>query len=384
MKHRFIQTIILLLMLTVPGRHLVSGAEDTSGGDESKWIINNGSARNLPAGSMLSVALALERGGTAVWLDLVLSDDDQIVLLSDTRIDQLTDVKDVYPDRARPDGSFFSFDFTLEELRRLSHRLTPSDDPTTLGPSFKPRLPIIALADVLGYIDRVLRNPDREIALICTLKHGWLHQQENKDLGNTVRLALEDYRAASGGTRLYIASYDPEELQQLAQESNVESTDDFDFIQLIGSNDGAEVQRFEFGSHQPYNFDLLFTRFGLKSVSGYTTIIGLDSNTIIDDSGTLLQPEFVEDARTLGLKIIGCRTDSAPFAPTGEDSDLEPFFEHLLFDLGFDGMVTANDHLARQWILHRSATTNSEQNKIIDRLIEQAEDSSMETVRPDL
>lgn len=381
MKHRFIHTLILVLTLAAPARILGTEAADVSGGDE-KWIINSGSARNLPAGSMLSVALALERGGTAVWLDLVASKDDQIVLLGNTRLDQLTDVKDVYPDRARPDGGYFSFDFTLEELRRLSHQNTPLDDAAAFGPAFRPRLPVIALEDVLGYIDLIHHDLGREITLICTLKHGWLHQQENKDLGNTVLQALDDYRRASGSTRFYIASYDPEELQQLAQAKNSRGADDIDFIQLIGSNDGTEVKRLEFGSYQPYNFELLFTRFGLKSVSGYTAIIGLEPDMVVDESGTLLLPQFLEDVRMLGMRIICYRADKALLFSAGENPELESFFEYLLYDVGFDGIVTGSDHLARQWLADRSATRNFEQHKIIDRLIEQGGTGNLETVQP--
>ena len=78
---RSIQALFLLLVLSFPSHRLMAETGSSDADTQSKWIISSGSVTHLPARSMLSLALALERGAEAIWLDLVLSKDDQIVLL---------------------------------------------------------------------------------------------------------------------------------------------------------------------------------------------------------------------------------------------------------------------------------------------------------------
>ena len=383
MGRRFIQTLILLVVLSFPGLSIMAQTGTAVATGQAKWIISSGSTANLPSGSMLSLVLALERGAEAVWLDLVLSKDNQIVLLADSRIDQLTNVKEIYPDRSRPDGSYYSFDFTLEELRALSH--LPAAPLGSVGAAslFRSHLPVTALDDFLGYLDNVFAERAARPTLICALKHGWRHQQEDKNLGAIVLQALEDYQSSSAAASLVIASYDPEELQQLAQGRGPGLAEDIGFMQLIGSNNGEEVQRLEFGTLQPYSYDLLFTRFGLKSVSSYAGSIGLDPQVaVMDDSAALNRPQFLADAHTLGLQVVCCRVDAIPPGSVAQGSDPEALFEHLLFTIGFDGIVTGQDRLARNWLENRSPPPSYEQNKIIERLIDRIEESGSKPPNP--
>ncbi len=385
MGRRFIQTLmtpILLVVLSFPGLSIMAQTGTGVATDQAKWIISSGSTAHLPSGSMLSLVLALERGAEAVWLDLVLSKDNQIVLLADTRIDQLTDVKEIYPDRSRPDGSYYSFDFTLEELRALSHLPAAPVGGVSAASLFRSHLPVTALDDFLGYLDNVFAERAARPTLICALKHGWRHQQEDKNLGAIVLQALEDYQSSSAAASLVIASYDPEELQQLAQGRGPGLAEDIGFMQLIGSNNGEEVQRLEFGTLQPYSYDLLFTRFGLKSVSSYAGSIGLDPQAVMDDSAALNRPQFLDDAHTLGLQIVCCRVDSIPPVSVAQGSGPEALFEHLLFTIGFDGIVTGLDRLARNWLENRRVPPSYEQNTIIERLIDRVEESGSKPPNP--
>jgi hypothetical protein len=74
--------------------------------------------------------------------------------------------------------------------------------------------------------------------------------------------------------------------------------------------------------------------------------------------------------------------DSIPpgFAPQG--SGPEALFEHLLFTIGFDGLVTGQDRLARNWLDNRMASPRYEQNNIIERLIDRVEKSGSKPPYP--
>ncbi len=372
MRSLYLHTLVLLCLLFCLVQ-TTAAETDTEGTGGKKWIINNGSSLNLPAGSLIGVAVALERGAQAISLDLVLSADDQVVLLAEPRLDQLTNVAEIFPDRARADGSYYSFDFTLAELKQLSHRRPASAGLDNSSAVYIPQFPVVSLKEVFGYLDLTAKAPADRPALICELKKGWLHRLENKDLGVTVMSLLETYLSSAARADLYLASWDPEELQHLAEDN----PNDIGLIQLIGLNDGTEVMNMEFGQLQPYNYDLMFTRFGLKAVSVYAAVVGLLPQTLLDESGELVNPHYLDDAHTLGLKVICYDADPGYLAGSAVGETEEARFAHLLFTIGFDGLATSRDAALRDWLADRSRNQNSNRENSIERLIEQIEESGI-------
>lgn len=51
--------------------------------------------------------------------DVVMTKDDQLVVLHDHYLDRVTDVAERFPDRAREDGRYYAIDFTLAEIKSL-------------------------------------------------------------------------------------------------------------------------------------------------------------------------------------------------------------------------------------------------------------------------
>ena len=351
--------------------------EPRNTGEKPKWIISSGAVVPLPPGSLVSLAVTLEKKIEAIKLDLVLSGDDQVMVLPDPRINAETNVAQHFSDRSREDGSYYSVDFSRAELKELAHRTndTAATFPgTPVG--FTPEFPVIALDEALGYIDLVHAELAQRPVVICELRKGWEHRREGKDLAGAVYALLQDYLRRSGRAELYLASYDPDELQRLSAIRDPGDTA-IKFIQLIGSNDGAEVKTFEFGQYQPFNYDLLFTKFGLKAVSTYAAAIGLQPQTILYPSGTVTRPQYLDDAHTLGMEVIlygevsGLQFDAA--APTRPTTVLE----HLFDGVGFDAVVSDDAELIEGWQQGRSEPNRTgDQQSAIERLIEQIERGS--------
>jgi glycerophosphoryl diester phosphodiesterase len=351
--------------------------EPRNTGEKPKWIISSGAVVPLPPGSLVSLAVTLEKKIEAIKLDLVLSGDDQVMVLPDPRINAETNVAQHFSDRSREDGSYYSVDFSRAELKELAHRTndTAATFPgTPVG--FTPEFPVIALDEALGYIDLVHAELAQRPVVICELRKGWEHRREGKDLAGAVYALLQDYLRRSGRAELYLASYDPDELQRLSAIRDPGDTA-IKFIQLIGSNDGAEVKTFEFGQYQPFNYDLLFTKFGLKAVSTYAAAIGLQPQTILYPSGTVTRPQYLDDAHTLGMEVIlygevsGLQFDAA--APTRPTTILE----HLFDGVGFDAVVSDDAELIEGWQQGRSEPNRTgDQQSAIERLIEQIERGS--------
>lgn len=351
--------------------------------DAARWIISSGAFTNLPAGSLVSIAVALERGIQAIKFDLVLSKDDQVMVLSDPRLNDLTNVDRVFPDRVREDGSYYSIDFTREELKGLVYQQERAvAPPAGTSAVFTPDFPVISLYEALGYIDLIVTNPAHKPVIIGELRKGWLHRREGKELARSVYSLLDDFRVRSENASLFLASYDPEELQQLADERSPAvgmGSTDIKLIQLIGTNDGAEVKTLDFGHYQPYNYDLLFTKFGLKAISTYAAAIGLKPLTIFNDTGEVTRASYLEDARTLGIDLIlygeaaNLQFDRVP------DSPPSTVLDHLFTTVGFDAVLTDDADLLSNWTQPTEEPAGDEnQDNTIERLIRQIERSSTE------
>jgi glycerophosphoryl diester phosphodiesterase len=363
--------VYLLICMLLPGT--MTGAAEVEI-DQDKWIIATGATEHLPASSLAGFVLTLERGAEAIKIDLVLSSDNQLLVMGDPLLTGRTDAADIYPERVRPDGTLYSFDLSLAELKGLS---VVSDDANRVSTA------LLSLAQVLDYLARIDGALDSELALICELRKGWLHSREGMDLSTA--LVNELQRAVPGlkNIDLFIASYDPDELQQISKTLFSSSAKDVRLIQLIGENDGMEVMSLELGHYRPYNYDWLFTRFGLRAASGYAEAIGLGAVQVLDQAGNPKNPAYLDAARSLGLQVLAYPADPKGsilrFFNAARD---EAFFEQLLFVAGLDGMLTEHDAFARKWLTERSGAGSNGPQQSIDRLIEQIEKRGITPASP--
>ena len=83
-------------------------------------IAHRGASGYLPEHTLAAKAAAHAMGADYLEQDVVLSKDGVPMVLHDIQIDTVTDVAQVFPDRARADGRFYAIDFTLDELKALT------------------------------------------------------------------------------------------------------------------------------------------------------------------------------------------------------------------------------------------------------------------------
>jgi glycerophosphoryl diester phosphodiesterase len=363
--------VFLIICMVLPGT-LASAAEADI--DQHKWILATGATEHLPASSLAGFVLALERGAEAIKVDLVLSSDNRLVVMGDPLLTTGTDGAEIYPERVRPDGTLYSFDLSLAEFRGIS---SISDDRSHMPTA------ILSLAQVLDYLARLDPALETRLALICELRKGWLHDREGRDLSGILVSELRRAAPRLNKIDLFIASYDPTELQRINETLLSSSAKDLQLIQLIGNNDGMEVMSLELGHYRPYNYDWLFTRFGLKAASAYAQAIGIGSAQVLDQAGHPMNSDYLDSARSLGLKVLAYPAD-----PKGSilrffnaERD-ETLFERLLFEVGLDGMLTAHDAFARKWLAERSKDVSNGPPQSIERLIERIEDRGITPALP--
>ena len=83
-------------------------------------IAHRGARGYLPEHTLEAKAMAYAQGAHYIEQDLVMTRDDNLIVLHDITLDRTTDVDEKFPDRARSDGRYYAIDFTLEEIRTLN------------------------------------------------------------------------------------------------------------------------------------------------------------------------------------------------------------------------------------------------------------------------
>ncbi len=321
---------------------------------DAKMIIARSSDHFLPVSSLPALAITISRGAESVYLKLAMSADGQIVLLEDTSIAETTNGAEVFPEKIREDGSYHVMDFTLAELRQLS---LFHDAPADLSPA--PQVSISTLGEALDLVRVMQYRLGRKIEIIGEIKKSWQYQHENRDISRAVIDICRHYGYTTADSGFTVASYDPEELQRIHEDLFEQAKIDLKILQLTEEKSGTETRRFERGRWLPYDYDWLYTKFGLKAASAYADMILLMPDFLVDKSGDLLNQQYIEDAHILGMTVLIQSLDHYAESLPGFSTTFESLVELYLFTAGADGLVTTKDALIREMLESRSPENGS-------------------------
>ncbi len=162
--------------------------------DEGKIVIaHRGASGYLPEHTLESKALAYGMGADYLEQDLVMTKDDQLVVMHDHFLDGITDVAERFPGRARPDGRYYVVDFTLDEVRSL--RMT---EPFQLVegkqvpvyparfPLWKSSFKIHTFQEEIEMIQGLNKSTGKHIGIYPEIKAPWLFRHGGKDISRAV------------------------------------------------------------------------------------------------------------------------------------------------------------------------------------------------------
>ncbi len=331
----------------------------------AKMIIARSSSHFLPGSSLPALAITISQGAESVYLKLAMSADNQVILLEDTSIKDITNAAEVFPEKIREDGSYQVMDFTLDELRQLSlfHNV-----PADLSPP--PQVTISTLGEALDLVRAMQYSLGRKIEIIGEIKKSWQYLHENRDISRAVIDICRRYGYTTSDSGFIIASYDPEELQRIHEELFNQAEIDLKILQLTEEKSGTETRRFERGRWLPYDYDWLYTKFGLKAASAYADMISLMPDFLVSKSGDLLNQQYIEDAHILSMTVIIQPIDQYADSLPGFSTSFESLVELYLFTAGADGTVTEKDALIREILENRAPENGSrEKNKTTIELL---------------
>lgn len=299
-------------------------------------IASAGASGYLMEHNLPSVALAVAMEADQIKQDLVLTKDAQVIVFRDPTLERVTNVAELFPGRSREDGRYHVLDFTLDEIRQLSLHDPAGHFPEDL----QPRLTIPTLGEELAMIRGLEKTLQRPIYIAPEIKQPWLYRKQGHDISQLVLTILQEYGYSGQENKVSIFSFDAEELQRIASELLPAMGMSIKLIQLIDSNEGSETMVEEWGELISYNYDWMFSKSGLRSLKRYAAGIGLNKSMLADNKGTLLLPDFVENAHQLGMVVytLPGQEGAQPVLPFLNNLDEE--FDFFYFTVGVDGIVT--------------------------------------------
>ena len=305
----------------------------------AKLVIARGGASGyLMENNLPSLAMAASMDADIIKLDVVMTADNEVIVYGSTDMARASNVAEIFPDRAREDGHYYTFDFTLDEIRQL----TLIDPAGRFPAELQPRLTISTLEESLGLLKAldVSLGRKKPVRVAVELKQAWLHRREGKDISQPVLGILQRYNYTGAADNIFLLSYDTVELRRIAKKLLPEMQMTVKLVQLIESNEGQENMVEEWGQWVSYNYDWMFSKSGLRSLAGTVAAIGLPKYLLADSHGKLLLENFVKNTHQLGLLLF-------TFPVQKDDFTRVPFVRSFAEELGFfyfiagvDGIVT--------------------------------------------
>lgn len=299
-------------------------------------IAHRGASGYLPEHTLAAKALAVGMGADYLEQDVVASRDDQLLVFHDLTLEQTTDVRERFPERARSDGSFYCRDFDLAELRTLILGERRTADGSLRFPQRyqgTERFHIATLAEELAFIQALEQSIGRPLGIYTEVKDPAWHRAAGFDLGDAIVETLHAFGYRDDEDRAFLQCFDANELRRLRAGGCK-----LRFVQLLeGSEEVPQA-------------------LALDEIAGYAEAIGpslrLIYRGVSKEGPRLTTLVSVAHARGLLVHPYTFRKDQLPDGIASFDALLELF----LLQLGVDGVFTDFPDLAAQFVQSRMAS----------------------------
>ena len=257
-------------------------------------IAHRGASGYLPEHTLPAKAMAYAQGADYLEQDLVMTKDDQLVVLHDHYLDRVTDVAERFPDRARKDGRYYAIDFTLAEIRSLKFTEGFEIENGKKKQVYPGRFPmgksdfrIHTFQDEIEFVQGLNHSTGKNIGIYPEIKAPWFHHQEGKDIAAKTLEVLKQYGYTSKKDKVYLQCFDAAELKRIKTELEPKMGMDLNLVQLIAYTDWNETQEKQpDGKWVNYNYDWMFKPGAMKQIAQYADGIGPDYHMLVAEGST--------------------------------------------------------------------------------------------------
>mgnify|MGYP002063126902 CR=1 FL=1 len=218
--------VLAILLFGIGGTNEVTKALPVPGKQTDRFIViaHRGASGYLPEHTLEGSAMAHGMGVQYIEQDVVLSRDDELVVLHDLYLDAVTDVAQRFPGRARDDGHYYAMDFDLAEIRtlRVNERRGKNGNPAFPGrfPVTENIFRVPTLREAIVLIQGLNDATGREVGIYVEPKSPAWHSGEGKDLMSEVVRVLGEYGYQSREDMAFLQSFDLDALKYARFELN--------------------------------------------------------------------------------------------------------------------------------------------------------------------
>lgn len=312
-------------------------------------IAHRGASGYLPEHTLPAKAMAWAQGADYLEQDLVMTKDDQLVVLHDHYLDRVTDVAERFPGRARADGRYYAIDFTLAEIKSLAFTEGFELENGKKVQVFPGRFPmgkstfsIHTFAEEIEFIQGLNHSTGRDVGIYPEIKAPWFHHQEGKDIAAATLDVLKQYGYTGKQDKVYLQCFDADELKRIKNTLLPERGMDLKLVQLIAYTNWQETQQKQpDGKWVNYSYDWMFKPGAMKQIAGYADGIGPDYHMLVAENSTpgkIRLTAMVKEAQASHMQVhpYTVRADKLPDYVT----DVDGLYEVLYRQAGVDGVFT--------------------------------------------
>ena len=311
-------------------------------------IAHRGASGYLPEHTLEAKAMAFAMGADYIEQDVVMTSDDQLIVLHDITLDRTTDVAERFPNRGRDDGRYYAIDFTLAEIRQLhaseAFRVENGEKAQIFGNRFPigtSTFSVPTLAEEIELIQGMNKSTGKNVGIYPEIKGPEFHREAGKDISTAVVKILKSYGYTSKQDKVFLQTFSYEELKIIHDEILPAEGVDLNLVQLI---DGM--------SSNPW----MFEEDGMDRLSAFADGVGPEKGLVVsrDSKKANIQvSDLVTRAHAAGMQVhpYTFRLDSGQ-VPTYADS-----FDELLnihyFRADVDGVFTDFPDRAAEFLRSR-------------------------------
>ena len=321
----------------------------TANADDKVVIAHRGASGYLPEHTLPAKAMAFAQGADYLEQDLVMTKDNQLVVLHDHYLDRVTDVADRFPDRARKDGRYYAIDFTLAEIKSLKFSEGFTVENGKKVQTFPGRFPmgksdfrVHTFEEEIEFIQGLNHSTGKNIGLYPEIKAPWFHHQEGKDIATRVLEVLKKYGYTKKTDKIYLQCFDANELKRIRNELEPKMGMDLKLVQLIAYTKWNETEEQQpDGKWVNYSYDWMLEPGAMEKIAQYADGIGPDYHMLIADSSTkghIIINGMVKEAHEHQLEVhpFTVRADQLP--PYAKD--VNELYDALYRQADVDGLFT--------------------------------------------
>ncbi len=298
-------------------------------------VAHRGASGYLPEHSLPAKAMAYAMGADYVEQDVVMTKDDQLIVIHDITLDRTTDVADKFPGRARADGQHYAVDFTLAEILSLDVSEGVSAEDGVEKVDYPQRFPvgksifkIHTLAQEIEFVQGLNKSTGRDVGIYPEIKSPAFHLAEGKDLGRAVLATLKQYGYSNKSDKVFVQTFEFDELKRMHDELMPALGIELKLVALLSGGEENEWM----GSAE-----------GMREIAMYADGIGPEKSMIVDrDSvrGALKISDLVQLAHDNGMQVHPYTFRLDPGHVPAYAQSFEQMLEIFYFEAGVDGVFT--------------------------------------------